>query len=105
MKLKTMKNSFLLIVFFLFVIVTRGNNLVCKNIKEVDQKCLDQTVFLNGPKEHIGDKGEKGDIGKNGTKGEIGEPGLNGTKGFNGSKGQKGETGETVALNMTIKSL
>ena len=96
----------MIIILFLFITVPTGSNLVCRNIKKVDQKCLDQTVFLNGSKEHTGDKGEKGDIGQNGTKGELGEPGLNGTKGFKGSKGQKGDTGETVVLNMTInKSL
>ena len=95
-----------MIILFLFLTVATGNNLVCRNIKEMDQKCLDQTVFLNGPKEYTDNKGEKGDIGQNGTKGEIGEHGLNGTKEFNGSQGQKGETGETVVLNMTInKSL
>ena len=77
-----------------------GSNLVCRNIRKDDKKCLNETIFFKGPKEHYDHKGKKGDIGQNGTKGEIGEPGSNGMKGFNGSKGQKGEEGQTTILNL-----
>lgn len=91
-------------LLLLSILMVKGNKFVCRKLKNSqtfpNQECMDQTVFLKGPKNDFGDKGMKGEVGRKGENGEKGKKGINQKKGLKGSKGLKGNAGQKT-LNIT----